>query len=172
MRKGLVPDTEEGVKMRKGWLPTHVYKEIAKRIPILCVELIIYNKDGKVLLVKRKLPPLQNSWWLPGGGVLFGEKLEKAAVRVAAEELGLRAGDLHLIRQTGIMELFFRKGYFENPCHTVSIIFLMMLEGKREIRLDFQSANYRWTSDISKNKNLARYFVDIPELPSLKLSSS
>ena len=165
-----IKDIKEQVKGRKGWIPPSIYKEITKRIPILCVELIIYNKDGKVLLLKRKLPPLQGSWWLPGSGVRLDEKLEKAAVRVAAEELGLKAGDLRLIRQTGIMQMFFRRGYFENPCHTVSIVFLMMLEGEREIRLDFQSADYKWTSDIPKH--LTHYFVDIPELSFLKLSSS
>lgn len=51
-------------------------------------------KDGKVLLVKRGIPPSKGLWAIPGGSVELGETLQEAAEREILEETGLiiRAG--------------------------------------------------------------------------------
>ncbi len=46
-------------------------------------------KDNKVLLVKRKNPPAQGVWALPGGRVHAGESLEEAVEREIREETGI-----------------------------------------------------------------------------------
>jgi ADP-ribose pyrophosphatase len=46
-------------------------------------------KDDAILLVKRKNPPNQNQWAIPGGKVNFGEPLKKAAQREVQEETGI-----------------------------------------------------------------------------------
>jgi ADP-ribose pyrophosphatase YjhB (NUDIX family) len=47
--------------------------------------------DGpRVLLVKRRNPPLQGQWSLPGGRVELGETLVEAVRREMFEECGLR----------------------------------------------------------------------------------
>lgn len=48
---------------------------------------IILEREGAVLLVERRFPPL--GWALPGGFVDAGEKVSAAAVREAKEETGL-----------------------------------------------------------------------------------
>ncbi|MDO9528191.1 MAG: NUDIX hydrolase [Syntrophales bacterium] len=54
----------------------------------------IVLKDGKVLLVKRGIPPSKGLWAIPGGSVELGETLQEAAEREILEETGLviRAG--------------------------------------------------------------------------------
>jgi len=55
---------------------------------------VVFHNDS-VLLVKRKNPPNQNQWCIPGGKVLPGESLKKAAEREIYEETGIaiRAGE-------------------------------------------------------------------------------
>jgi len=56
--------------------------------PLLTVDtVIVYNK--KIVLIKRKNPPFQGHFALPGGFVEVGETVETAAVREAKEETGL-----------------------------------------------------------------------------------
>lgn len=56
------------------------------RNPALTADIIIETKEG-IVLIKRKNPPY--GWALPGGFVDYGESLETAAVREAAEETRL-----------------------------------------------------------------------------------
>ena len=52
-------------------------------------------KDGKVLLVKRGIPPNKGLWAIPGGSLKLGETLQKGAEREILEETGItiRAGE-------------------------------------------------------------------------------
>src|ERR1700693_5528359 len=45
--------------------------------------------EGKMLLMKRGLPPYAGTWAPPGGYVEAGESLEAAAIRETAEEVGI-----------------------------------------------------------------------------------
>lgn len=64
------------------------FKSIYSRVPRLCVEVIIQSSEG-ILLTLRSLPTWNNQWHLPGGTILFGEKLEDAVKRIAEDELGV-----------------------------------------------------------------------------------
>jgi 8-oxo-dGTP diphosphatase len=52
----------------------------------------IVRKGKKVLLVKRKYPPNDGLWSLPGGLVELGETAQEAAMREVKEETGLSVG--------------------------------------------------------------------------------
>jgi 8-oxo-dGTP diphosphatase len=69
--------------------------------PALTVDAVVFgldDKDLKVLLVRRGLPPFQGKWALPGGFVRVGESLEDAVRRELQEE-------------TGILQLFLEQLY-------------------------------------------------------------
>ncbi|MCC6889374.1 MAG: NUDIX hydrolase [Hyphomicrobiales bacterium] len=65
--------------------------------PRLAVDCVVFDPAGRLLLIRRKHPPFQDRYALPGGFVERGETTEQAAARELAEETGLRALRLRLI---------------------------------------------------------------------------
>jgi len=57
------------------------------RNPFPTVDVIVERGQGRVLLIKRRNPPLE--WALPGGFVDYGESTEDAARREVMEETGV-----------------------------------------------------------------------------------
>jgi ADP-ribose pyrophosphatase YjhB (NUDIX family) len=88
-----------------GWLPKAEFDSIFRRVPRLCVEVVIVTPERRVLLMRRDIPPNVGAWHIPGGTVLFGEPLVQAVKRVARDELGL---------DVAVGELL---GYIEYPSH-------------------------------------------------------
>jgi len=65
--------------------------------PSLAVDCVVFDPAGRLLVIRRKHPPFQGQFALPGGYVEYGETTEHAAARELAEETGLAAVDLSLI---------------------------------------------------------------------------
>lgn len=60
------------------------------RSPAVTADVIIVNGRGEIALIKRKNPPFQGDWALPGGFIDYGkETIEDCAVREAWEETSL-----------------------------------------------------------------------------------
>ncbi len=58
---------------------------------------IIFIKDNKILLAKRKSELGKNTWGSCGGHIEIGETPKQAAIREAREELGIEAGNLKFL---------------------------------------------------------------------------
>ncbi len=98
--------------------------------PLLTVDILIVQ-SGKLVLIRRRNPPFQGHWALPGGFVDVGETVEEAAVREANEETGL---DVELQGLVGV---------FSDPDrdprgHTVSICFAALGQGTPRASSDAQ----------------------------------
>lgn len=74
----------------------------------------------EVLLVKRRYPPFEGSWALPGGGVELDEDLEDAARRELLEETGIIAKDLRQFKTYGAPGR-------DPRCRVVSVVFWTIL---------------------------------------------
>lgn len=63
-------------------------------------------KNEEILLVKRKYPPAEGLWAIPGGVVESNESIYEAAIRELWEETGLRAKPIGVI---AIADVVFRE---------------------------------------------------------------
>lgn len=57
--------------------------------PAPCNSVIIENKKGQIMLVKRRVDPKKGFWDLPGGFIQPNENLERSVKREIKEELGI-----------------------------------------------------------------------------------
>lgn len=95
------------------------FKSIYSKVPRLCVDLVVKTEQG-VLLTLRLKNGYIGLWHLPGGTVLFREFIEKAIVRVAKEELGIKVSIDKLL---GYIE-YFSEERERGFGYTVSLVFL------------------------------------------------
>lgn len=94
------------------------------RNPIPTVDIIIELMDRPyrpIVLIERLNPPY--GWALPGGFVDYGETVENAAVREAAEETGLH---IKLVEQFQV----YSDPNRDPRQHTLSVVFLAMAKGE------------------------------------------
>jgi ADP-ribose pyrophosphatase YjhB (NUDIX family) len=62
---------------------------------------ILIRKGDEYLLIKRASEPDKGLWSVPGGMVELGEKAEKAAIREAKEETGLK---IEIVKDLGVVD--------------------------------------------------------------------
>ncbi|MEE8235887.1 MAG: NUDIX hydrolase [Gammaproteobacteria bacterium] len=91
-----------------------------------------------ILLIRRKNPPFEDQWALPGGFVDQDEDLEPAAQRELAEETGITGLKLTQLQTFG-------KPGRDPRGHTVSIVYLSVLDTEPDgLRAGSDAAEARW----------------------------
>jgi 8-oxo-dGTP diphosphatase len=90
------------------------------KTPLLACDCVVFDARGRVLLVRRKNPPFQGQFALPGGFVDIGETVQDACRRELMEETGVKAGRLRLV------------GVYSDPRrdprgHICSVVFLAVV---------------------------------------------
>lgn len=112
--------------------------------PLIAVDAVVVDAKGRVLLIRRKYPPFQGQYALPGGFIDVGETVEDACRRELKEETGVKAGKLTLV------------GVYSDPArdprgHTVAVVFLTKLRSATPIAGD-DAASAEWVEGWRKEK--------------------
>lgn len=107
--------------------------------PWLAADAVVFDATGGVLLIRRKFPPFQGQFALPGGFVEIGETTEAAALRELKEETGLDGSSPRLI------------GVYSDPKrdprrHVVSIVYLVQASSY-DVRAGDDAADARFVAN-------------------------
>ena len=76
------------VKPEEG-LGRDLFLKISSLVPIINVDLLVYNDQGQFLLTWRNDPHCGQGWHVPGGCIRFKETCEDRIQKVAQKELGI-----------------------------------------------------------------------------------
>ncbi len=97
--------------------------------PALSVDAILFDQQGRLLLIRREYPPFQGQYALPGGFVEYGETVEAAVQRELEEETGVRTGITRLVGVYSAPDRDPRR-------HNVSVAFLMQPSAQQPVSGD------------------------------------
>lgn len=122
------------------FIPEDIYRVVRQSMPIPCVDLVILDQSGRVLLLKRVNYPARGQWWFPGGRVHFLEARQAAALRKLKEECNLDAAK---VTELGGHDVIIT-GRGMPPSHSITALFLINVDEVADLRLDQQSQAAEW----------------------------
>jgi 8-oxo-dGTP diphosphatase len=110
--------------------------------PLVGVGALIHDKEGRVLLIKRRFEPNKGKWSLPGGLLETGETLEKAGRREVREELGVEIEVEELFQ---VSDEIIGDEREKTRFHFVLVDYLARLEPDgAKIELNAESESFGW----------------------------
>ncbi|WP_409339892.1 GDP-mannose mannosyl hydrolase [Lelliottia wanjuensis] len=98
-----------------------LFQLIVKNTPLISIDLIVKNNQGKVLLGQRLNQPAKGYWFVPGGRVFKDELLDEAFRRTGREELGLEI-NIHSAKFVGVYEHFYADNFSGNDFTTHYVV--------------------------------------------------
>ena len=114
--------------VRMNRLPFEEFKYIYSKVPRLTVEIVLI-KDGGIVLSLRNIAPYKGFWHVPGGTVLYREKIEDAVKRIANDELDVNVELENLLGYWQVPE-WLQPGGFSSPIGLVYKVKLLSGELK------------------------------------------
>ena len=127
------------------YVEEELYKKFVDLMPIACVDVLIHDDDGNILLVKRNQEPAKDKWWIIGGRLLKEEIMPEGAVRKAKEEVML---DVEVEKLIGVYDEFFDTSIQGFPTHTVCIAFLARAENLLMADVDYTCDGFKLVSSV------------------------
>ena len=107
--------------------------------PSAAVAALILNRNGAILIERRKKDPAKGMYDLPGGFVDVRETAENAIVREVMEETSLNVTDAkYLFTQPNVYR------YSDFDVHTLDIFFLCTVEDETQMKAADDAAECMW----------------------------
>ncbi|WP_193162437.1 GDP-mannose mannosyl hydrolase [Enterobacter ludwigii] len=124
-----------------------LFQTIVANTPLISVDLIILNKEGKALLGQRLNRPALSHWFVPGGRIFKDESFEAAFKRITKDELGIEV-NLNEARFLGVYEHFYDDNFSGSEFSTHYVVhgYTFSLEDKALDLPKVQHSNYKWFS--------------------------
>lgn len=135
--------------MAGGPLPADVYLQGLASLPLVSIDLIVRDAQGRVLVGLRRNEPARDTWFVPGGAIRKNETLDAAFARISAAELG-RACARRDARLLGVYEHFYGSNFMQVPgIGTHYVVLAHELHAELSSTLpDDQHGAYRWMTPL------------------------
>ena len=129
-------------------LPEKVFKSVVASTPLISIDLIVRNNQGKILLGRRTNRPAQGYWFVPGGRILKDEPVELAFKRLILVELGI---DLLEMKASfiGTYQHFYDDNFLDSTfsTHYVVLAYEIVLQNDLASIPNEQHSSYNWFSE-------------------------
>jgi 8-oxo-dGTP diphosphatase len=109
----------------------------ASKFPVPVVRVILKDRSGRILLLRRKNSLYcSGEWCLPGGKIEYGQTPEEAAVRETGDETGLKISRLKF--------LFYQnsKPPWKGAMHCLNLYFTATSSGM--VKINKESSTHVW----------------------------
>ncbi|PTQ89767.1 GDP-mannose mannosyl hydrolase [Agitococcus lubricus] len=90
-------------------LAKDAFLTVVRDTPLVSIDLVVKDAEGKILLGYRKNSPAKGYWFVPGGRICKNETLDQAFARITLTELGIA-----LKRETAILLGLYDHIYTDN----------------------------------------------------------
>lgn len=133
-------------------IPAEIFKEVLKWLPIATSDFVLTRKlaDGRkqFLLGYRAEAPFQNTWFVPGGRINWGESPDAACKRHIKRELGI--GDVSP-RFVGHVNVINPASETRPLWHSVWHLYEVPVSVDIEIKQNNENAKVHWFTGIDRN---------------------
>ncbi|NIJ45234.1 colanic acid biosynthesis protein WcaH [Wenyingzhuangia heitensis] len=129
-------------------LPEKEYTEVVKNTPLISIDLVITDADGKILLGYRLNKPAQHTWFVPGGVIRKNESFLEAFTRICEAELGF-AINFSEATYVGLYEHMYPTNFANDPnfgTHYVVNAFSVNIKQKAMELPKAQHSEYWWAT--------------------------
>ena len=144
---------------KKRWTEPEILKCIIKNTPLIAIDFLIKNKEGKFLLGLRKNRPAKGYYFVPGGRIFKNETIENAFKGISKNEIGIEL-DIENAKFLGVYEHIYKDNYFGNEYGTHYIVLAFLVDIDSDLPLpDEQHSDYIWLTpeEILKHEKVHEY---------------
>ncbi|MEA1979241.1 MAG: GDP-mannose mannosyl hydrolase [Chloroflexota bacterium] len=127
-------------------LDDQVFAQVVKNAPLVSIDIILQDPQGKIFLGRRRNQPAKGKWFVPGGRIRKGERLDQAIHRIVREELGVDSIS-SAAEFVGVFEHFYEDNFAAEAgygTHFVVLAYEFLLELPLTNLPPEQHTEFRW----------------------------
>lgn len=131
------------------FLSAETFSLVVDSTPLVSIDLVIRDAQGKVLIGKRLNKPAQGFWFVPGGRIKKNEPLADALARISTNELGITL-NINSGSLLGVYEHFYQDSHESDniSTHYVALGYEFILPDINQLTpVDDQHETYQWLSN-------------------------
>ena len=123
------------------------FLDVVRLTPLVAIDLIVADADGRVLVGQRRNRPARGTWSVPGGRIHKGERLDAAFTRIVETELGIANMHRSSGRFVGVYEHHYPDNFAAKNgigTHYVVLAYTFILDSAVPVGRFDQHSQYAW----------------------------